>query len=295
MDEKKEQKSKKPTAKQRLRAAVRAVNENSMLEPLGRLNKDVRAAAANLSDTEARYLVDLFYQIQEFRKASGNQVFSMLGTAEPTAVLGWTFTTMETIEKEVFYWLDKYTEQRHMGRWARAVKGIGPTLAAGLIAHIDIAKAPTAGSIWRFAGLDPTAEWGKGEKRPHNARLKVICWKMGEQFLKVCNKPDAYYGHIYLERKRYEIQMNEAGAYASQAAEILLNKNINKNKAAYPHLIRGRLSPGHIEQRSKRYAVKLFLSHWHEEAYRQHFKKEPPLPYPIAHLGHVHMKRREAS
>ena len=42
------------------------------------------------------------------------------------------------------------------------------------------------------------------------------------------------------------------------------------------------------EERAKRYAVKLFLSHWFEEAYRTHYGTEPPKPYPIARLGHAH-------
>jgi hypothetical protein len=44
-----------------------------------------------------------------------------------------------------------------------------------LLARIDIVKAPTAGHIWRYAGLDPTVRWNKGEKRPWNAGLKVLC------------------------------------------------------------------------------------------------------------------------
>jgi hypothetical protein len=40
-----------------------------------------------------------------------------------------------------------------------SIKGIGPVIAAGLLANIDITKAPTAGHIWRFAGLDPSSKW----------------------------------------------------------------------------------------------------------------------------------------
>jgi hypothetical protein len=50
----------------------------------------------------------------------------------------------------------------------------------------------------------------------------------------------------------------------------------------------GKLPQIAMHERSKRWAVKLFLAHWFEEAYRQHHKAEPPLPYPIAQMGHVH-------
>jgi hypothetical protein len=33
----------------------------------------------------------------------------------------------------------------------------------------------------------------------------------------------------------------------------------------------------------------MFLSHWHREAYLQHYGTEPPAPFPIAHMGHAHV------
>ena len=51
------------------------------------------------------------------------------------------------------------------------------------------------------------------------------------------------------------------------------------------------LSPGHIHARAKRYAVKHFLSDWHEIAYQDHHKKERPLPFPVAQLGHAHVRK----
>ena len=53
----------------------------------------------------------------------------------------------------------------------------------------------------------------------------------------------------------------------------------------------GKLPDGHIHSRCKRYAVKQFIADWWAEAYRDHFKKEPPLPYPIAILGHAHLRK----
>ena len=58
-----------------------------------------------------------------------------------------------------------------------------------------------ASGIDASAGLDPTVTWGKGERRPWNAELKVLCWKLGDSFVKVSNKEGALYGRIYRERK----------------------------------------------------------------------------------------------
>ncbi len=63
---------------------------------------------------------------------------------------------------------------------------------------------------------------------------------------------------------------------------------IGKTTEAYKYYIKGQLPPAHIQARAERYAVKLFIAHFFEVYYKFHFKKDPPAPYPIAFLGHVH-------
>ena len=181
------------------------------LESVVALSRDLRKAAATLSDLEARYLVDAYYQMQDQRIRADNQLRSM--GEEPHDVLVWYGRQSETLENQVKGALDVYSKHHPVGPWLRSVKGVGPVIAAGLLAHIDITKAPTVGHIWRYSGLDPTSKWGKGEKRPWNASLKVVCWKLGESFVKVSGKEDAYYGHIYRQRKDKESAANEAGAF----------------------------------------------------------------------------------
>jgi hypothetical protein len=158
------------------------------------------------------------------------------------------------------------------------------------LAHIDIEKAPTVGHIWRFAGLDPTCVWEKKQKRPYNAKLKVLCaFKLGESFVKVQNHPNDIYGKVYVGRKRLEEEKNANLEFKDQAAKILATKNFDKKTDAYKALIEGRLPQAQIHARARRYAVKLFLSHYFEASYRHHYGKEPPRPYPIQFLGHAHM------
>ena len=125
-------------------------------------------------------------------------------------------------------------------------------------------------------------------RRPWNASLKTLCWKIGESFVKVCNHPDAYYGRVYVERKAQETARNEALKFSDQAASILASKRIGKDTDAYKAYSVGKLPPAHIHARAKRYAVKLFLAHLHEVWYTAHFGEPPPKPYPIAVLGHAH-------
>ena len=267
------------------------IAEIGLLDPMRILKADLREAAGTLGIREVRYLVDLYYQVQEVRKASGNQQRQM-GDGEPHKILDWVHIRMQDIEGTIKGALDSYTmaESTGMGAWAREFVGIGPVLSAGLLAHIEIEKAPTIGHIWRFAGLDPSDPWEKGQKRPWNADLKVICYKIGDSFKKFHNHPNDTYGKFYVERKAYEVLRNDRFEYRDQAEAKLRRFVIGKATEAYKAYSIGKLPPAHIDQRAQRWATKLFLAHWFKEAYRRHWGKEPPLPYPIAILGHTHLR-----
>jgi len=260
-------------------------------EAIQKLSRDLRAAARDLGVREARYFVNTYYDLQDYRIASANQQRKLLEGKEPSEFMGWLNTNLEVLESQIKGMLDKWSSNQPMGVWARNVCGIGPVISSGLLANIDITKAPTVGHIWRFAGLDPTVKWVKGEKRPWNASLKRLCWLAGESFVKVSANPRDIYGKVYLERKEYERGRNERGELAEQARERVASAKARRVKLD-PGLVEllesGKLPAAALHARSKRYAVKLFLSHWWEEAYRQHYETAPPLPYPISHLGHVH-------
>lgn len=321
-------------------------NNNETDNVIVKLTKDLRSAVSTMSRTEARFLVDSYYQMQDNRIRADGQVRSMKEKPdERHAVLDWLSENSKTLENQVKSALDAYSRSHPMGVWAREVKGIGPVLSAGLLAHIDITQAPTVGHIWRFAGLDPTSQWiGRDNarklvaelkdeggdimeliakaasktnrkldnlmkqvsqdedgqpcpptlkllesalaKRPWNAGLKVLTWKIGESFVKISGFEDGYYGHVYLKRKEYEAAKNLAGEYKGQAEKGAAR--VGKGTEAYKAYSIGMLPPGHLHARAKRYAVKLFLAHWHQVAYEKHYGKPAPLPYPIAILGHAH-------
>ena len=258
------------------------------LEPIRRLTKDRKQAAATLSVDEARYLVDAYYQLQRDRIRSDNQVRALTTSGEPHDTIAWLAGNAATLERDIKAALDVYGDAHVVGRWSKTIVGIGPVLSAGLLAHITIAKAPTVGHIWRFAGLDPTVTWEKKHKRPWNASLKTLCWKIGESFVKVSGHEDDVYGHLYLERKAREISKNEAGDFAAQAAAIVAKGKIAKNTEAWKSYAAGRLPPGHLHARAKRWAVKLFLAHYHHVAFVAAFGTAPPRPYVMTHLHHAH-------
>jgi hypothetical protein len=286
-------------------------------EGLNKLKRDIKKAAATLGQDEARFLVDTYYTMQENRIRAGNQVRALTESKEPNSVLSWLGVNAETLERNIKSALTTYADAHAVGNWSQSIMGIGPVLSAGLIANLDLEpwvcalshedhkvkscregapheggrcrrqRISTVGHIWRFVGYDPTVTWNKGERRPWNASMKTLCWKIGESFVKVSNHDDDYYGHVYRERKEREQKMNDALMYKDQADKELATKKYDKSTEAYKHYTEGKLPPGRIHARAKRYAVKLFLSHWHWVAFESKFKEPVPLPYVITHMQHV--------
>jgi hypothetical protein len=262
------------------------------LQPVVQLDRDIKKAAATLGRDEARFLVDQYYALQDFRIQSANQVRSIIqaeGRDEPHATLqhfGWQFAELE---KQVQSALDTYSNSEPLGRWSRLHTGVGPTIAAGLLAHINIEKAPSASSIWRFAGLAPGQKKVKGQKRDWNASLKVLCWKLGDSFVKHSGRETCYYGGLYRARKLYEVERDASGGNAETAARTLEERNI-KDKATRATYESGHLPDGRLDMRARRYAVKRFLAHWFQAAWILHYDTDPPNPYVEAHMEHVHIE-----
>lgn len=252
-----------------------------------RLDKDLVRKSGTMDRFQAGALVDYYYRIQEHRIALGNQKNGVIRMEDDSLLIDYYYGQIATVEKSIIPALETYARAHQVGEWSLSQLGIGPILAAGLLAHIDINKAPTAGHIWRFAGLDPTSKWNKGEKRPWNAELKTICWKIGQSFMKVSGKDDAFYGKLYLQDKERRLAKNEAGDYAELAARTLTEKNF-KDKATRETYESGKLPQGRILAQAQRYATKIFLSHWHEVAYQTMLGERPPKPYIIEHGGHAH-------
>lgn len=259
-----------------------------IMEPLKRLTKDLAKAATTLSPNEARFLVDNYYMMQKNRIAASHQMRTLDKNNEPHAVIDWLETQSEMLENQIKRALDKWTDNQPVGVWAKSICGIGPVIAAGLLAHIDIEHSPTAGHIWSFAGLNPDRKWEKGEKRPFNASLKTLCaFKLGESFVKVQSNDNDIYGRVFAMRKKQELDDNEALKFKALADER--KENVKKSTDAYKSYKVGKLPPAHIHARARRYAVKLFLAHYHMVSYYQHYQKLPPFPYVFSHLeGHIH-------
>jgi hypothetical protein len=260
-----------------------------------RLDKDLRAAAKTLSKEEARYLVDLYYTMQENRKSTGNAIGAIErqakkeGKEEPNSLLTHFYNQERATEAQINYSLDKFSKSSEWGKWVRSVHGLGPVITAGFMAHFNIEKAPTAGHMLRFAGQDPTIVWEKGTKRRFNARLKVLCFHTGTGFIKFRSHKNDDYGKLFDVRKNYEHTRNMNGELKDQALNILTTKNFDKSKPTYKYYKEGILPPAHINSRVRRWMVRIFLSHMHDTGYYFQYGIAAPRPYSNEYLEHAHV------
>ncbi len=254
-----------------------------------KLTRDLKNASVELSLAEVRFLVDAYYQMQNDRIRATHQERTLEESDEPHSVVSWLASQRETLENQIKRALDAYSAAQPVGQWARSITGIGPVIASGLIAHIDITDRPTAGHIWRFAGLDPTVEWKAKTKRPWNADLKRLCWIISESFVKVSGHERDVYGKVYKARKALEIERNDAGRFADQAAAMLVKKKFRDETVAKKAYASGRLPPAHIHARATRYATKLFLSHLHAVMWWVKYNSVPPKPYILTRDSEQHV------
>ncbi len=250
-------------------------------------NREVILSAATLNAPEARCLVTNYYDAQRLRKQGDMQLRHLGDKKDPNVHLPvclneWT-NQQADLEKDIERSLENYAKNHPVGRWMLAQHGVGPVISAGFLAHLDIEKAPTAGSLWRYSDIDPTVEWKKGEKRPYNVQVKQLCYHLGNCFMKTYNSPESFYGRIYKSKKDLIVARNEAGHYAKRAKVFITASAEVKKK-----LEQGKLPDGNLDQQARNQAVKIFLSHLHAVMYWHRYGRAPAKPFTIAILGHAH-------
>lgn len=299
------------------RAEVEDVKADTLIE---KMSRDVKAAAKTLDRESARQLVDIYYNCQRQRIRMSNIDSAKSADGKSSQVVRMFLDYWEKLEKMSGACLGYYAAAHPAGRWMLSQYGCGPVLTAGFLAHFDITKAPTAGHFWRYAGLDITQEWLPGQKCPWNIFLKSKCYLLGESFVKSSFNEASVYGHWYKVRKQYEHERNLAGGNAEYIANMLKKKSFGddtdavlwytgcvtpekareffavttksagliKKYAGEPGSGVPMLPPSHVHHRATRWAVKLFLSHFHEVWYTRHYGRPCPYPYAMSHLGHAH-------
>ena len=168
--------------------------DSSQWELLNRLDRDLRSAAEYLGPEEARFLVDMYYQMQDVRIRFRNQQRQTEAHSEPNRVITWGLENIRRAENDIKRALGSFAEAYSVGRWCLSNHGIGPVISAGLLAHLDIRNTPTVGKWWRFAGLDPSRSWhGKEDAKQMlgqvglHSGVKKLTLAKAQELAALCN------------------------------------------------------------------------------------------------------------
>jgi hypothetical protein len=128
---------------------------------------------------ELRWLADAYEQAQRVRIQSGERIRATLQSREqvhstgiamldadevlrrirsgktdgPVPLLGRTYRSHWEAERELARGMEESVARHPAWPWISAVKGIGATLAAKLLARLDVRRADTPSAFWSFCGL----------------------------------------------------------------------------------------------------------------------------------------------
>ena len=220
-----------------------------------------------------RELVRSYYDIQRIRVAYNNRLKRMvrdglvLEEALAETHYGLELRRLSDAEDSLAKRFAAYLKEQPIWEdWLSRVRGIGPVLAAGIIAEIGHpSRFETVSKLWAFAGLavrnGVACRRTRGEKANWSPGFKVLCWKLAHSFV--------LQGGAY--RKEYE---------RFKAHELELHPQTPDIKPG------GKFSLAHLDLRAQRKVVKLFLSHlWQRWRELEGLPTRPP--YAIEYLKHT--------
>jgi hypothetical protein len=241
-------------------------------KPDGKLNDRDSAIAA---------LVDSYYDLQDVRIRCANRLRAALRDErlDPARVQMLHEGLAEALKAQerriVRLCLSYLKNEPVWNDWLKGVRGIGPVLAAGLLAHVGYCeRSPTVSALWAYAGQHvvngEAPKRKRGEKANWNASLRVLVWKIGQSFVKV---GDGYRALYLAEKARLRKLHPELAPYDPP----------RKRRDGGPLL---RFTDGHVAAMAERKARKLFLSHYWDVARR--IKGLPVRePYVLEQMGHT--------
>lgn len=111
----------------------------------------------NITRQEIRMLVNLYYQMQDVRKAVREQMRAIEGDENNSLnvkILDWILKNTGILEIGIKDTMQIVCENCEEGRWLLQINGIGPVLAAGLLAYFDIEGKQYATQFISYAGLN---------------------------------------------------------------------------------------------------------------------------------------------
>jgi hypothetical protein len=250
---------------------------------------DAKQAAKVMGNREAQYLLDMYLFMLKRRVAITSKINK---SGIDSRALNFLLNEIEIREKNAKVLLDTYSDNHPIGAKMKEVKGIGPVISAGILAHVDMNRAPSYGHILSYGGFNPHMVWGKGEKRPFCAEFRSVLLHTKRAFQFLSGNPTSYFGMHYKRFKAEVIRRNEAGEMKEAAATKLAKFNYRKETKAYQCYIIGKLPPAHITQLAGLKALKLFIGCLHHY-WSGYLGRIVPLPYAVEYMGHTDIMTME--
>lgn len=196
--------------------------------------------------------------------------------------------TLRACERQARESLAAFAQAHPVGRWLCAERGIGALLAAALLAHLDITRASSYRSFWRYAGLTPDAVYRTGRANGWSRELRRICYLLGECLMRARHHEESHYGPLYDAYKAQEIARNARGDYEPIAIRKVASWRSHGVSEAYSVYVSGHLPPGHLHARARRRMVKdvladlYYLLYWHTYGHVPSAMHRSPFLAPIS-------------
>lgn len=135
------------------------LSAETTVDGLAKISKEVKQSSINITRTDARFLVDMYYQTQVQRIGASNRIYSINkeldgeGRDVPLSLI-WVTENLKNQEAQIGKMLDVFTKSTPVGQWCRATKGVGPVITAGLLAYFDFDKVRFYNQFWSYAGFN---------------------------------------------------------------------------------------------------------------------------------------------
>lgn len=230
-----------------------------------------------------RVLEDSRINAQRQRIQYGNRIKAIeRGESKlPITVVQEYYDVFEAVEKRLVGDIGIIVREHEMWPWMDRVQGIGPGLAGCLLAHLDIERANTVSSFWKYAGLAVVIDENgvghsdrrvKGKKLGFNMELKRICLGLVA-------------GSFLRSGSPYRREYDEAKAYYMETKVRVITTAMRADAKAAGLEIQEGWTLKHCDLAARRKMVKLFMSHlW--QAWREVRGLPLPQPYAYSVLGH---------
>lgn len=186
------------------------------------------------------------------------------------------------IEEELNEQIREFVRDHPAYDWFSKIKGVGDLNIGKILGYIDIEKAPSVSSLWKYAGYHVEDGKGpkrhKGQKNEFNADLRMMCWRLATSLTKG-------------KGKFYELYLSEKGRlvekYTLRGVKVVKATDLPKRdgKMYEPEDM---ISEGHVHNQALRKMTKIFLSClW--QVWREAEGLPTRVPYSAEYLGHTHI------